>query len=845
MYSSSTTNASKMIMLAGGVDKIFFNTEGDSFINGGNVGIGTASPSEKLEVSGNVSATGNITGSNLSGTNTGDQDLSTYALLTDITGTNSGTNTGDQDLSGYLLNTTDTFTGNLNIVGQIIGNNPLILSAGESSSYNTGQTGEILYVNAEGGLQVNSSPDNWATAWAGRKTATINNTLGDSSFPGAVSATGAVTGSNLSGTNTGDQDLSGYSLTSHSHNVWDLASNRTSINIDTAGADNFWGYKHATGTTDGTHAGSYHYVASFGDKSQGIQLSHNFGSGTDLYYRGGTDNLNSENGANVYKDWRKLLTTEDISGYATETYVDNAVSDLVDTAPATLDTLNELAAALGDDPNFATTVTNSIATKLPLAGGTMSGNIIIDQGAAAANPRITFDHNNFGTSLYYIEADRTNDYFRIVADGSPRLTLSSTAATFSGPVSANNLSGTNTGDQDLSGYALTTALSGYLLNTTDTLTGTLTIASAAVPFKFEETGYTGEGKYWRHVQDGGGFRLDSCTTGDGLFTPYVAAIQLSKSGEVKFGGLATAGFMKTDAAGNVSIDTTSYSTFDGAYSSLTGTPTIPSGNAIIDWTIDQGATNINTGNYTNTTYTNVSEFTNDSGYLTASSTQSKYLRSDANDRTTGNLAVGSIDATSGIGSTRILKVSSTGNSEVNVDHTDGGTASDIGLFSFSRNGDHLAHIKGTHDGSTSSAFLSFHTQTSGGSYANAAANERMRITSTGNIGIGTLSPSAKLDVNGVVKASNFVLNSDKRLKTKIKEIETNHIDVKWKNFELKDDLGVKRSGVIAQELEEVHPEFVRTDDKGMKSVAYIDLLIAKNAELEARLEKLERLLLDK
>ena len=49
--------------------------------------------------------------------------------------------------------------------------------------------------------------------------------------------------------------------------------------------------------------------------------------------------------------------------------------------------------------------------------------------------------------------------------------------------------------------------------------------------------------------------------------------------------------------------------------------------------------------------------------------------------------------------------------------------------------------------------------------------------------------------------------------------------------------GQSRYGVIAQELEEAHPEFVRTDDEGMKSVAYIDLLIAKVAELEARLEK--------
>ena len=43
-------------------------------------------------------------------------------------------------------------------------------------------------------------------------------------------------------------------------------------------------------------------------------------------------------------------------------YVDSAVTTLIDSAPAALDTLNELAAALGDDANFATTITNSIAT---------------------------------------------------------------------------------------------------------------------------------------------------------------------------------------------------------------------------------------------------------------------------------------------------------------------------------------------------------------------------------------------------------------------------------------------------------------------------------------------------
>ena len=62
---------------------------------------------------------------------------------------------------------------------------------------------------------------------------------------------------------------------------------------------------------------------------------------------------------------------------ASKGYVDTAVANVLDSAPAALDTLNELAAALGDDANFATTVTNALATKLPLVGGTMTGNIVM------------------------------------------------------------------------------------------------------------------------------------------------------------------------------------------------------------------------------------------------------------------------------------------------------------------------------------------------------------------------------------------------------------------------------------------------------------------------------------
>jgi hypothetical protein len=45
---------------------------------------------------------------------------------------------------------------------------------------------------------------------------------------------------------------------------------------------------------------------------------------------------------------------------ATQEYVNTKVAGILDSAPETLDTLNELAAALGEDPNFATTVANQI-----------------------------------------------------------------------------------------------------------------------------------------------------------------------------------------------------------------------------------------------------------------------------------------------------------------------------------------------------------------------------------------------------------------------------------------------------------------------------------------------------
>lgn len=59
-------------------------------------------------------------------------------------------------------------------------------------------------------------------------------------------------------------------------------------------------------------------------------------------------------------------TTTLWSSSKTSSEISSAVSALVDAAPGTLDTLNELAAALGDDANFSTTITTALAGKSDL-----------------------------------------------------------------------------------------------------------------------------------------------------------------------------------------------------------------------------------------------------------------------------------------------------------------------------------------------------------------------------------------------------------------------------------------------------------------------------------------------
>lgn len=97
----------------------------------------------------------------------------------------------------------------------------------------------------------------------------------------------------------------------------------------------------------------------------------------------------------------------DTSVIANKSYVDTAVSNLVDGAPGLLDTLNELAAAINDDASFATTITNGLASKLNLSGGTLTGALTLNADPVNALEAATKQYVDAAESAAQAAAEST------------------------------------------------------------------------------------------------------------------------------------------------------------------------------------------------------------------------------------------------------------------------------------------------------------------------------------------------------------------------------------------------------------------------------------------------------
>lgn len=112
-----------------------------------------------------------------------------------------------------------------------------------------------------------------------------------------------------------------------------------------------------------THSTSAH-APSNAERNTIVGVQRN---GTDLTINSSTRKVNitvPTKTSDLTNDSGYLTEHQSLSGLATESYVNTKVADIVNSAPETLDTLNELATALGNDPNFATTMATELGKKV-------------------------------------------------------------------------------------------------------------------------------------------------------------------------------------------------------------------------------------------------------------------------------------------------------------------------------------------------------------------------------------------------------------------------------------------------------------------------------------------------
>lgn len=358
-----------------------------SFLTSGNFGIGTSSPSEKLHVSGAAIFDGGAGNSSTDAvvyiTKSTNDD---WGLYVNNAGLDYGmyTRTSPSANYAFALHNGTTWTTRITGNGNFISNEKLAIS----------------------------STDSWLRL-------NQNNDFGQGVYtPGVMRADG---GFNVSG-----------------NTVWHAANDGSGSGLDADLLDGQNSTEFLRLLSGGAEASLDSYTdngvrsVSFAGHSQHL-LSWNAGGSTgtvqQLFHYGTPNNgwrIRNKTDNSSWSDWGYVVMASSnqglISGtiatqswvgsqsYATTSYVTTQINNLINGAPGVLDTLDELAAALGDDANFATTVTNSIAGKVSKSGDTMTGNLTL---AGGTNILFTggshaIAGNNTGYLHFY---DYTNVYF--------------------------------------------------------------------------------------------------------------------------------------------------------------------------------------------------------------------------------------------------------------------------------------------------------------------------------------------------------------------------------------------------------------------------------------------------
>ena len=113
-------------------------------------------------------------------------------------------------------------------------------------------------------------------------------------------------------------------------------------------------------------------------------------------------------------------------------------------------------------------------------------------------------------------------------------------------------------------------------------------------------------------------------------------------------------------------------------------------------------------------------------------------------------------------------------------------------------------------------------------------------------GVISSKQSNALDIRNYIRCDRFYTRSDIRLKGDIADLDDNDLDklnkLVPKSYKFKKD-NIKHFGFIAQDVEQHFPNLVSTDNEGMKSINYLEiipLLLHKINSLERKLEEIKK-----
>ena len=273
--------------------------------------------------------------------------------------------TGNQDTTGSAATLTTARTiGGVSFDGSANINLPGVNAAGNQDTSGNAATATTLETaRTIGGVSFNGSAN---IDLPGVNTAGNQNTTGS-----AATLTTARTIGGVSFNGSSNIDLPGVNTAGNQNTTGNAATATALQNARTIGGTSF------DGTANITPANA----------TTAVNVTGTVGSSTT-----GTTQSAGDNSTKI----------------ATTAFVETAISNLIDSSPGALNTLNELAAAIGDDANFSTTITNSIATKLNLSGGTMTGAINLNSNNITNGGTIAGTFSGSGAALTALNASNVS-----------------------------------------------------------------------------------------------------------------------------------------------------------------------------------------------------------------------------------------------------------------------------------------------------------------------------------------------------------------------------------------------------------------------------------------------------